>query len=208
VGIKYPRTLHHPTSPSVQSDDKVASDLSLFEGEEVVFTEKMDGENTSLYKDGFHARSLDSGSHPARNWLAAFHAERCYKIPTDWRICGENVFARHSVAYESLASYFLGFSVWRDDHTCLSWDETEVFLAQIDIVPVKVLWRGKYTPEVASIVSKNLDTDLSEGWVMRLASGFEAADFQRAVVKWVRPSHVQHKAEHWSKAPIVLNGLA
>lgn len=35
----------------------------------VVITEKMDGENTTLYRDGLHARSLDSRHHPSRNWV-------------------------------------------------------------------------------------------------------------------------------------------
>ena len=38
---KHPRTPHHPLSPGVGSDDKVATDLSRLG--EVVMTEKMDG---------------------------------------------------------------------------------------------------------------------------------------------------------------------
>lgn len=42
---KYPRTYHLSSSPGKTSDDKVISDMSEFEGKEVVVTEKMDGEN-------------------------------------------------------------------------------------------------------------------------------------------------------------------
>jgi len=204
---KYPRTLHHPTSPGVQSDDKIAPDLSAFNGAEVVITEKMDGENTTLYSDGFHARSLDSGRHPARDWLARFHAERGYLIPPGWRVCGENVYAQHSVRYDDLPAYFLGFSVWDEDGLCQSWDDTMVYLAEWQISPVKELWRGIYSDVAVARVSAALDADTTEGWVMRLAGAFPAEAFGRSVVKWVRKGHVQPDAQHWSKAPMTPNGL-
>jgi len=204
---KYPRTLHHPSSPGVQSDDKIALDLSHFVGAEVVVTEKMDGENTTLYSDGFHARSLDSGRHPARDWLARFQAERGYMIPSGWRVCGENLFAQHAVAYSDLPAYFLGFSVWDSTGACLRWDETSDRLSDWDIAPVRTLWRGTYSEAQLAEVSKQIDLDRVEGWVMRLACGFALPDFRQSVVKWVRPGHVQQDAQHWSHAPIVQNGL-
>lgn len=206
--VKYPRTLHYPTSPGVQSDDKVASDLTRFERTEVIVTEKMDGENTTLYNDGFHARSVDSGRHPARDWMARFHAERAYLIPHGWRVCGENLYARHAVGYTALPAYFLGFSIWTDTGLCLGWDDTCHRFAQWGIVPVRVLWRGSYEPAKLDLVSAGLDQNASEGWVMRLTSQFVASDFHRSVVKWVRAGHVQTEAEHWSKGPITPNNLA
>jgi len=83
---KYPRTYHLPFSPGVGSDDKVLNDLSAFHGRECVVTMKMDGENASLYRDGFHARSLDSRHHPSRDWLKAYHATFAHEIPYGWRI--------------------------------------------------------------------------------------------------------------------------
>ena len=60
---KYPRTTHLPWSRSVSVDDLVYRphlDHGVYpEGTEVVITEKMDGENTSIYHDGLHARSVD-----------------------------------------------------------------------------------------------------------------------------------------------------
>ncbi|MGC5412734.1 RNA ligase family protein, partial [Streptomyces sp. DT225] len=56
----YPRTPHLPWSPGATSDDVRMTDLAALAGTEVVVTEKLDGENTTLYADGLHARSLDS----------------------------------------------------------------------------------------------------------------------------------------------------
>jgi len=42
---KYKRTPHLPWSEGVTNDDKIQYDLTNFEGEEIVISEKMDGEN-------------------------------------------------------------------------------------------------------------------------------------------------------------------
>ena len=67
--VKYPRTLHVPWSIGVTSDDRVLQNMDGFETQEVIVLEKLDGENTSLYKDAIHARSLSSGHNPSRTWV-------------------------------------------------------------------------------------------------------------------------------------------
>jgi hypothetical protein len=59
---KYPRTWHLPDSPNRGADgDHAHADYSTFDGREVVVTEKLDGENTTIYADGHsHARSVSS----------------------------------------------------------------------------------------------------------------------------------------------------
>ena len=90
--IKYPRTKNLPWSQSNSSDDVWWSDTSLFDGQEVVVTEKMDGECTTIYADGYvHARSVDSKHHPSRSWIKALAANLHPMIPSDWRVCGENI---------------------------------------------------------------------------------------------------------------------
>jgi hypothetical protein len=75
---KYPRTPHLPWSPGRTGDDILLDSIRHLERlQDVVVTEKRDGENTTLYRDYLHARSLDSSSHVSRNWLKCFHAEIC-----------------------------------------------------------------------------------------------------------------------------------
>ncbi len=50
--VSYPRTPHLPWSPGVAADDVRVADLSGLARREVVVTEKLDGENTTLYSDG------------------------------------------------------------------------------------------------------------------------------------------------------------
>lgn len=71
--MKYPRTMHLPWSRGYTDDDKILRATDHFAGQEVVITEKMDGENTTMYPDFIHARSLDSKDHPSRHYVKTLH---------------------------------------------------------------------------------------------------------------------------------------
>lgn len=117
---KYPRTPHLSFSPGVSQDDLRLARQSIFANCQVVVTEKLDGENTTLYRDYLHARSLDSRHHPSRAWVKALQARIGHDIPKGWRICGENLYAQHAIAYQDLSSYFYLFAIWNQDNFCLS----------------------------------------------------------------------------------------
>ncbi|MFJ7490786.1 RNA ligase family protein [Streptomyces sp. NPDC097727] len=202
----YPRTAHLPWSPGATSDDVRIADLSGLTGREIVVTEKLDGENTTLYADGLHARSLDSAHHPSRGWVKALQGRIGARIPKGWRVCGENMFARHSIPYDGLESFFYGFSVWDGEH-CLGWDRTVAFLRELGIPVPPVLWRGVFDARAEKALrALRPDTGRQEGYVVRPADGFGAPDFGRRVAKWVRPGHVQTDT-HWMHASVVENGL-
>ncbi|MFE7632955.1 RNA ligase family protein [Kitasatospora sp. NPDC057518] len=211
--VHYPRTPHLPWSPGAAADDVRAGDLSALAGAEVVVTEKLDGENTTLYRDGLHARSLDSAHHPSRAWVKGLQSRIAPRIPDGWRICGENLFARHSIPYTDLESWFYGFSVWTggtDDRShgrdhCLDWDDTVRFLRRLGVPAPRVLWRGRY--DERALRALRLDLDRQEGYVVRTVRGFSRAEFGERVAKWVRPRHVRTDT-HWMHAAVVENGLA
>ena len=192
---KYPRTYHLPWSPGVSEDDETISDIRIFRDCEVVVTEKMDGENCTMYQDNIHARSLDSRHHWTRDWVKSFHGTIAHNIPEGFRICGENVYAKHSVGYDNLETYFYGFSVWNED-TCLSWDDTLEYFSLLGITPVKVLYRGTFSMQTLINVQKQLDFNVTEGYVMRKVRSFKLNDFKNNVGKFVRKNHVQTD-QHW-----------
>lgn len=199
---KYPKTPHLPWSSSKTDDDKTLHDCEHFIGMEVVVTLKMDGENTTIYPDYYHARSIDSNNHPSRNWCKAWHATIKNDIPEGYRICGENVYATHAIHYTDLQTYFYGFSVWDNENFCLSWDETIAWFQMIGIVPVEVIYRGPWDEKLI----KKLDYGTNEGYVVRNADNFHYQDFTSNVAKNVRPKHVQTN-KHWMSQPIVPNEL-
>ncbi|MET7619851.1 RNA ligase family protein [Streptomyces sp. NPDC005408] len=203
--VHYPRTPHLPWSPGAAPDDVRAGELWGLRGREVVVTEKLDGENTTLYADGLHARSLDSAHHPSRAWVKALQGRIGAEIPQGWRVCGENLYARHSIAYEDLESWFYGFSVWDDHRRCLDWDRTVRFLRQLGVPVPRVLWRGAF--DERALRALRLDTSRQEGYVVRTVEGFGPEEFGQRVAKWVRGGHVQTDT-HWMHAAVVENGLS
>lgn len=204
--IKYPRTFHLPFSPGLQNDDRVITTLAGLEGHEVVVTMKMDGENSTLYADGYHARSIDSKHHWTRDWLKRYHGQIAHLIPTGWRVCGENLFARHSIAYTDLRSYFYGFSVWDDQNRRLDWDDCLAVFKELGIVPVPVIYRGMFDEAKLREIAVAWDPVNDEGFVVTTAEGFAYDDFGMRTAKWVRSGHVQTD-KHWMHSNITQNGM-
>jgi len=196
--MKYPRTPHLPFSPGAEKDDVLLLDTKHFEGHEVVVTEKMDGENHTLYHNCLHARSLDSGYHWSRERLKAFHSEIAHLIPEGFRICGENMVAKHSIKYDDLPHFFLGFSVWEGTR-CLDWHNTLLWFELIGIQPVPMIWRGIWDESTVKSLINGLDLARQEGVVIRRADAFELKDFKNNIAKWVRKNHVQ-TSDHWMHA--------
>jgi hypothetical protein len=93
----------------------------------------MDGEQTTMYRDYLHSRSLEWRGHPSRSWVANLHGQIGWKIPDGWRICGENLYAKHNIEYRRLATYFLLFSVWNEGNVCLGWADTAEWAALLDL---------------------------------------------------------------------------
>jgi hypothetical protein len=202
----YPRTFHLPWSEAVTSDDKVVPSVVHFEGNLVVVTEKMDGENTTMYRDYVHARSLDSKGGEDRAWVKQFWASIRSEIPEGWRICGENLWAKHSVSYSNLHSYFYGFSIFDEHNRALSWEDTEDYFEMLGVTPVPVLYSGLWDETVALNLAKGLDTNTTEGYVVRLADSFHYDNFSTSVAKFVRKGHVQTD-KHWRTQQLVPNSL-
>lgn len=205
--VKYGRTFHLPWSPGAHDDDKTLNDASQFYGKRVIITKKMDGENTSGYSDGHvHARSIDSKGGEDRAWTKQFLVNNvCFNLPTGWRVCGENLWAEHSIHYYNLPSYFLGFSIWNERNVCLSWDETLEYFQLLGITSVPVLYDGMYEdlvnghpgklPKIREIERK-LNPEYDEGYVIRIANEFKYGDFKSSIAKFVRAGHVQ-TTKHW-----------
>lgn len=204
--FKYPRTMHLPWSPGATNDDKILQDLSIFNGKNIIITEKMDGENTTLYSDKIHARSIDSNDHPSRSWVKSLWGSIKHEIPTGWRLCGENLYAKHSISYETLPTYFMVFSVWNDANECLSWKDTVDICNMLNLQTVPVQAEMTFDETVLRKWQYALDEEKQEGFVIRNSESFHFNDFSKNVAKWVRKEHVQTD-EHWMYQKVVPNKL-
>lgn len=203
---KYPRTYHFPFSPGATSDDKVLESTKHFDGKMIVITEKMDGENTTIYRNYYHARSIDSKHMEYHSWLLDYIRQFQYQIPEKWRICGEYLFVKHSIEYVNLKSYFLAFSIWDETNRCLSWDETKLYIEMFGIYHVPELYVGLYDEDKIKEIAKDVVIKGGEGIVVRNKDSFLYDDFNTNIAKYVRENHVQTD-KHWSKSKITTNTL-
>ena len=204
--IKYPRTFHLPWS-NPSSDDRVMEDLSGFIGEEIVVSVKMDGENTNLYRDRIHARSIEPAMGLDRSMVKAIQGRIASDIPEGWRVCGENLYAKHSIHYHHLKAWFYVFGIWDETNRCLSWDDTIEWCELLDLMPVPVIYRGPWDEDLLrNLPSAEHDGDEMEGFVVRVARSFPHGEFHRAVAKYVRADHVTSD-RHWRYQEIVPNEI-
>jgi len=205
--VKYSRTYHLPWS-NLLKDDRMLKDDSAFIGKRVVATLKMDGENTTMYNDYIHARSLDSTPHETRKWIKGLWSRISYMLDDNMRICGENLYAVHSVKYSDLKSYFMMFSIWIENK-CLCWDETVEYAKILGLETVPVFYDGIYDRDKIIAEFSKYEKE-NEGYVIRIADEFNYIDFRRSIAKFVRPEFrqaINNSHGHWISKKVEVNGL-
>lgn len=215
---KYNRTFHVPWSPGGTSDDKISKDISTLLNVPLVITEKVDGSNTSLEREGCFARThAGPPTHESFDGLKALHSQVRYLIEPNDQIFGEWCYALHSIPYDKLPGYFLAFGMRtfaNESGTWQSWEFVEEWAKEIGVATVPVLWSGivKKESELQELTEELAEQpsalgNIREGVVIRIADTFQDADFSKFVMKWVRPNHVQ-TSDHWRSQDIVKNKLA
>jgi hypothetical protein len=203
--VKYHRSYHLPWS-NMSEDDRMMPSIENFIGRRVIVTEKLDGEQTSMYQDHIHTRSLDSRNHPSRNWVKQFWSTIRADLPDQWRLCGENLYAKHSIYYNNLDTYFYGFSLWNDKNICMPWDETMEWFKLLGVQSVPVLYDGIYDEALIKKLWDKSKYDTMEGYVVRLADSFAYSEFSKSLGKFVRPNHITCSA-HWMFQQTIPNRL-
>ena len=209
---KYNRTYHLPFSPGTTSDDRISKTVDSILGIEVVISEKLDGENCGMTKDGVYARSHATfTTSPWSKEVRQLHSILKHDLSDDVFLFGENIEGIHSIEYTDLTSYFYLFGV-RDNYNWVSWDEVEEYSYILDVPTAPVLFRGVINTyyELKTIVEELVSQPSSlggkrEGIVIRNAGSFHNDDFSENVMKWVRKGHVQtdeHWTRNWVKASI------
>lgn len=205
--VKYPKTHHLPWSEKMSKDDKRLKNTDHFNGKRVIVSVKMDGECTSIYPTKTHARSLDSRHHPSRGWVKNLWGQIGYQIPEGWRICGENMFAFHTIPYENLETYFYVYSIW-DGNRCLNWDETLEWCNLLGLTTVPIIYDGIYDEEkIKKLYQAKFEGNDMEGYVVRLADEYFYNDFHKSIAKYVSSNFVIEDDDHWMERKVIPNKL-
>ncbi len=171
---KYCRSLHAQISLGTTSDDRFMPSgyVKAFANmDELVLTEKLDGQNNCFNQYGVFARSHTAPTvHP---WDKPLR-ERWELIKNDLgtiELFGENMYGIHSIAYEKLESYFYVFAV-REEEVWLSWEEVQFYADLFDfptvpVLPIEVSLKDFYKKE------QNANKSLSNWLTLNLGQTWE-----------------------------------
>lgn len=218
--MKYPRTYHLPYSPGATKDDKKLQGdwFKYYISQEIVITEKLDGENIHMSQKDCYARS--DGAPTRSPWSRniwdpkdGLYWKIKQYIGEDETIFGENLYGEHSIHYDKLTDYFHLFAA-NDGTYWYSWHDVKMFADIMNIPHVPELWKGivwsqdELKEKVEYFVKQpSIFGEHCEGVVIRLAGSFKIEDFPKYVCKWVRPNHVttdEHWTRNWKKAELIL----
>ena len=189
--FKYPRTPHIAGSCSTSDDIVLKGNAGLL-GDSFMVTEKMDGTNIVMTCDGMMTRS---GNQPASSWgypLYSTWNRIAHMIPEGLGVCGEFLYWRKSVPYDSLVSDFLVFSmIDLDAGVVLDWSTTTMWADELGLYLVPVIgYEDDYQSAVGQghqyIESKKSDSIPVEGFVVCDAGEFPVPEFGQHVAKFVR----------------------
>lgn len=219
---KFPSTPHLAwLSPQPIRGDKLLlpSEVADFLSHSLVIEEKIDGANLGLSVDSqgticFQNRGnwvegkLSGQWTRLRAWAAEHETALRVHLPPGHVLFGEWCYARHSVGYDRLPDWFLGFDVYDAvTHRFWSSDKRDALLSMMEIHPVPTVARGHFDhSELIGMLESPSAYGQStrEGIYLR----HEANGWLISRTKLVCPDFVQQITDHWAKGELRMNQLA
>lgn len=216
---KFPSTPYVEIDTTIQRSDKILSkeELDMLISKEIIVEEKIDGANMGISFDAHgELRLQNRGSYILTPYLGQWkkiddwvmkHEDGLFDVLTnEYILFGEWCYAKHSVYYNSLPDWFIGFDIYDlKKNKFLSVKRRNEFLEKMDIVPVPQLASGKYSlKELSGFfgISK-FGKELCEGIYIRQ----EKDGYLEQRAKMVRSEFRQNINEHWSKGMFQCNQL-
>lgn len=217
---KFPSTPHLALLGNVEvRDDKVVSEAERNKilQNELAVEEKVDGANLGISFDAEgNVRVQNRGSYlqlpnagqwkKLSGWLDLRLDTFFEHLADRFILFGEWCYARHSVSYDRLPDWFLGYDIFDKKHLeFFSYPRRDQFLGKLGVFQVPILERGHFTfSEIKSLLSKSkIGKNPAEGLYLRIGRG----DWLAGRAKLVRPSFIQSVTQHWTRSGIKANRL-
>jgi ATP-dependent RNA circularization protein (DNA/RNA ligase family) len=218
--LKFPRTPHLFILPGLDiRDDKVLDEMNanLFFNHPIVLEEKVDGANIgiSLSKIGLlllqnRGNYITPGGHPQFDpiWEWAYSRIHLFQqyISNNYIVFGEWCYARHSIFYDALPDWFLGFDIFDlTKQTFMDTHSRNQMFEKLNIISAPLIDIGKFTKtdieKLISTKTSNLYHGPIEGIYLRLEDNEKL--IQRA--KIVNVNFIQEIGIHWNSKKLTLN---
>lgn len=217
VFIKYNKT-YRILVPQVNIKGKYFlsdKETKLLLNGQICLTEKIDGANCGLIrtKDGFRFQKrgglVGQSEHPQFGALIAWgqlNYDKLMSVPENSIIYGEWAFAKHTIYYDKLPSYFLAFS-WFDTKTNehKHWSDLEELCEKIGLHTVPFIAQGHFAKDE---LFDNIPDPSAYG--SEPAEGLVVYNHKQQMRgKIVREEFVKEmeESDHWTKYDMVKNKL-
>lgn len=219
--FKFPPTPHLALlGDVVVRGDKVMSESERdeFLRHEIIVEEKVDGANLGISFDSSgNIRAQNRGAYlhfpssgqwqKLSEWLKPRTDALFEQLTDQFILFGEWCYAQHSVKYDRLPDWFLGFDIYDKSNAkfCSSRRRNELFRT-IGIFQVPAIKHGYFSlSELNSFLSQSQLSDKpAEGLYLR----FDSGDWLEQRAKLVRPTFIQSVEQHWSRSGIKANRLS
>jgi len=218
--FKFPSTPHLATIAGADiRGDKVLSESERdeFLQHHLVIEEKVDGANLGIsFNSEGNIQAQNRGAYlhlpgtgqwkKLGNWLTPRIDTLFEQLSNRYILFGEWCYAQHSVFYDRLPDWFLGFDIYDKQYgRFLSERERDALFEKIRIAQVPVITRGRFTyQEIKKLLSQSkLTSQSAEGIYLRI----DQNDWLTQRAKLVQPMFIQSVEQHWSRSVIKPNRL-
>ncbi len=194
-----------------------ASERRYFLGQELTVEEKIDGANLGISFDadgnirtqnrGTYLNLPESGQWKKLDAWLTLRADVLFDALADRHILfGEWCYARHSIYYDQLPDWFLGFDIYdRLAARFLSAARRNSFFKEIQVAQVPIIAHGHFSlADLKELLARSKYGDQpAEGLYLR----FDQNEWLIQRAKLVRPAFIQSMGPHWSRSDIRPNRL-
>ncbi|HHF3273470.1 TPA: RNA ligase family protein [Vibrio alginolyticus] len=193
-------------------------EVESFLSSELVIEEKIDGANVGFSIDHHgDLRAQNRGAWIDKDvggqfkhlwkWIKQYEHQLKLALDKDLVLFGEWCYAEHSIGYEALPNWFIGFDLFsRSKGKFYSVDRRNEVLAAIDLPIITPLARRKVKlNELKAMLNKPsaYGANKIEGIYLRKDKG----EWLEKRAKLVRDDFTQTIDEHWSKKPLTPNKI-
>jgi len=220
--VKFPHTPHltwlsgRPLREGGVLSDSEAK--SFLQGD-VIIEEKVDGANIGISVSAEHAlivqnrgayidRPMPAQFQPLGGWLASRSDQLLESLNQSLILFGEWCYAVHSIRYDRLPDWFIGFDVYdRATGKFFSADRRNKFLSDLRLFSAPRIASGHYSlAQVLKLLGEThsaFGSSSLEGLYLRR----ESAGWLEQRTKIVRPEFTQAISYHWSSRSLTRNSI-
>ena len=218
--IKFPHTPHLAwLSPKPLRGDRVLSnaELSVFLRDQVIVEEKVDGANIGISvsseqtlvvqnRGAYIEKPAPVQFQPLWNWLNIRSEQLITRLGQDLILFGEWCYAVHSIRYERLPDWFIGFDIYdRSRGAFLASDRRDDLLSSLHLYSVPRIAKAHFSMPGLVRLLENSRSAFGSAKVEGLYLRRESQGWLEQRAKIVRPEFTQAISEHWTNRPLSKN---